>query len=314
MKITKEQYDEINNKIDTLTKSLNGGKGSGNFGHAGRPGEIGGSSSRGGGSSKGEAKKEKEKIIKQSKKTQESLGGWAEKNLDYPEDYKAKELSTDEIISRMASGEDFYEIVGQIDSVDREKVFGEMSKRLGVEYGDVYDTWLGDKPANIREYAESLKQSPRLRELATKAKEGLSHWKKTGETDQFLSGKEKDERSLRDMVHSTWTYGDDKDSEYLQKGQNRHTGEERYPNLTEKERKKIVDEEWDYCDKNLASGYAGTDSEGVSYNYEMYAPSKARGRKKNSLEKTITEAIFRTLNSDKRSGNFGSQKEGQNKK
>lgn len=34
---------KLNNKLDTLIKALNGAKGSGNFGHAGRPGKVGGS-------------------------------------------------------------------------------------------------------------------------------------------------------------------------------------------------------------------------------------------------------------------------------
>lgn len=33
----KTLYDELKNKIDKLEISLNGGKGSGNFGHVGRP-------------------------------------------------------------------------------------------------------------------------------------------------------------------------------------------------------------------------------------------------------------------------------------
>ena len=34
---------KLNNKLDSLIKALNGAKGSGNFGHAGRPGKVGGS-------------------------------------------------------------------------------------------------------------------------------------------------------------------------------------------------------------------------------------------------------------------------------
>ena len=46
-KITKKDYEELKNKIQILSKFLNGGKGSGNFGHLGRPGKVGGSSSQG---------------------------------------------------------------------------------------------------------------------------------------------------------------------------------------------------------------------------------------------------------------------------
>lgn len=50
MKISKEQYEKLKNKIDNLELALNGGKGSGNFGHAGRKGERGGSLPKGEGS------------------------------------------------------------------------------------------------------------------------------------------------------------------------------------------------------------------------------------------------------------------------
>lgn len=44
MKITEENYIELKNKLENLEKVINGGKGSGNFGHGGRPGKVGGSS------------------------------------------------------------------------------------------------------------------------------------------------------------------------------------------------------------------------------------------------------------------------------
>ena len=44
----KELYDKLKKRIDVLEIMLNGGPGSGNFGHAGRPGEVGGSSKGGG--------------------------------------------------------------------------------------------------------------------------------------------------------------------------------------------------------------------------------------------------------------------------
>ena len=49
MKITKEQYLQIANRLQELETQINGGKGSGNFGHAGRPGEVGGSAPEGSG-------------------------------------------------------------------------------------------------------------------------------------------------------------------------------------------------------------------------------------------------------------------------
>lgn len=63
MKITKEEYGKLAEKVASLEKALNGGKGSGNFGHTGRPGKIGGS-----GNGQGETVVEKEEIkVKMSK-------------------------------------------------------------------------------------------------------------------------------------------------------------------------------------------------------------------------------------------------------
>lgn len=53
MKITKSDYEKLNSKLSELETSLNGGKGSGNFGHSGRKGKVGGSGS-GQGFSKGQ--------------------------------------------------------------------------------------------------------------------------------------------------------------------------------------------------------------------------------------------------------------------
>lgn len=47
MKITKEEYNSLQEKVEKLEKLVNGGPGSGNFGHGGRPGEVGGSSKTG---------------------------------------------------------------------------------------------------------------------------------------------------------------------------------------------------------------------------------------------------------------------------
>ena len=301
-------YNSIREKIEDLEKRLNGGPGSGNFGHAGREGKIGGSAPSGsGGSSKksdytkadqikdfykagqiteaerdellAEAKADgtdKDKVEKPKEKTQpkqsktqpqkaaEDIYEWGKKNLSYPEDMRHNEkASFDQMLARMYDGDDFYKEFGDIDSVDREKVFDEMAKRTGLDYEDIYNTWLNghevgpklndeiykraiQSKQNVEKYLQSLIESPRLRELN---KKGYSK----------LSKKERDELNLRDMVSSG------KDSEYLRKGTSPHTSGEQYANLTEKERKKIVDEEWDYLNKNVESSPAGTDSEGVSY-------------------------------------------------
>ena len=52
-KITKAEYNALKEKVELLEQYLNGGKGSGNFGHSGRPGKVGGSGSGKGGVSTG---------------------------------------------------------------------------------------------------------------------------------------------------------------------------------------------------------------------------------------------------------------------
>ena len=50
-------YEELKNRIERLEVLLNGGKGSGNWGHQGRPGKVGGSSREGGGFGSAENRK-----------------------------------------------------------------------------------------------------------------------------------------------------------------------------------------------------------------------------------------------------------------
>jgi len=49
MKISRQTYNELKERLNKLEKLVNGGKGSGNFGHAGRLGERGGSAPEGSG-------------------------------------------------------------------------------------------------------------------------------------------------------------------------------------------------------------------------------------------------------------------------
>lgn len=52
MTISSYNIKKVNSKLDSLIKALNGGEGSGNFRHGGRPGQVGGSSSTGGSGTK----------------------------------------------------------------------------------------------------------------------------------------------------------------------------------------------------------------------------------------------------------------------
>lgn len=246
--------DELNNRIDRLTEAVirNGGKGSGNFGHAGRVGERGGSAPSGSSHSS----------VSLADKADEDIYSWGRKNLSFPEDMRHNEkASFNQMLARMHDGKDFYKEFGDLDSVDREIVFDEMAKRTGLEYSDIYHTWLqgntveldpsnpnykeaSQAEKNVRRYLQDLTKSPRQRNLDGR--------------NATLSKEEKDEQSLRSMVASVWTYGEDKQSPYL-------TDETSYTSLTPKQKKQIIDDEWKYLDEHVETEYAGEDSEGVSY-------------------------------------------------
>ena len=324
------------NSMEGLSAYENGGKGSGNFGHAGRPGEVGGSASSGGGASsstkytkadqikdqykaglitesemkglidkaekdgsakdevkKTETKKQKNTEAMPNKKSQESATAWAKKNFTSGEQITDKDMSFDEVLARMVDGEDYYKFMGS-DSVDREAMFSEMAKRTGLDYDDIYSAWMGDRSGQARRYIGELTRSPRHRELKQRDSAGFDAWRKTGTTDKFLNPKERDEKGLRDMVSSVWTYGGGKDSKYLHDG---------FKSLSDKERKKIIDDEWKYLDDNCTTSYAGEDSEGGSYRSIKYRPSDKK--KKNSLEDVLTDTLDKLLNGGKGSGNFG---------
>lgn len=63
----KQIYDILKEKVDNLERLLNGGPGSGNFGHLGRPGKVGGSSKEGGGLGSAENRRRGESRYKNQK-------------------------------------------------------------------------------------------------------------------------------------------------------------------------------------------------------------------------------------------------------
>lgn len=68
-----------------------------------------------------------------------------------------------------------------------------------------------------------------------------------------------DMKWLLDMVVSTWCYGGDRRSDYIMRYA---TGKA----ISKADMLKAVDKLFDYLDNNFTTRYAGTDSEGVSYN------------------------------------------------
>lgn len=74
----------------------------------------------------------------------ETIREWYMK--EYPTDECGKKIKSDatffSVLISMANGEDFFEKV-YCDSIIRERVFAELSKRLNCDYDDIYYLWLG---------------------------------------------------------------------------------------------------------------------------------------------------------------------------
>lgn len=138
------------NEMGGLDTFYNGGKGSGNFGHAGRPGKRGGS-----GSGQGDSKADPEiaEILEASFKKQYAK--------DYPEDYQAgeiKEVSFKEIAKGLADGKDIDDIIGEVDPAVRETAFIYLEDITGLDFDDFEGAWLGTKTPRFKEFeAQYLK-------------------------------------------------------------------------------------------------------------------------------------------------------------
>ena len=298
----RDTYSRVCKKIDELTKQINGGAGSGNFGHAGRPGKRGGSAPEGqgdgvytradqiedqhkaglitdsereellakakaDGSDKTEVEKpKKEKKAKGTHDLSHTSDSVKKEYLKkYPKDDlggKLNDITYDDVLEALSGGKNVYEVFGVGDSLIREHIFQMVEEKTGIPYDELYDAWL-DSPYKLN---ERLTQSPRAYELQQRRRGELG-----GEAGKKpLSQKDRDEESLRSMVHSVWAYDGDKEgNKYLH-------NPDSYTSLSAKERKKAIDDEWKYLDEHCIHPFAGTDNEGVSYNTTVYAPSKAK--------------------------------------
>lgn len=137
------------NEIADLDTFYNGGKGSGNFGHSGRPGEVGGSGKGGTNSRKSDARKRLEKALDSSFKKRYAK--------DYPDDYqldKIKDVTFREIAKGLAAKKDIYDIIGDVDSVIRERAFGYLTDMTKMDYDDFYDAWSGRKSPRFQTFED----------------------------------------------------------------------------------------------------------------------------------------------------------------
>ena len=101
----------------------------------------------------------------------------------YPDDPSGERIDPHATFARLVEsfpsddGHDFYVVSGVTDSTVRERVFGELSKRLDCEYSDIHDAWtrhtnldpdlLGDKSARMRrEVSDMIGDGPAAFALA----------------------------------------------------------------------------------------------------------------------------------------------------
>ena len=240
-----------------VVPTINGGHGSGNFGHSGRPGKVGGSG-KGDGIKVHEGSEEtdyyyaedgdrilasgktKEEALKKAKEKQRELdelmarkdaenvrkaieavkmgdhgfatvgeaakyadksrsGGetadkplsdWAKDNITYAEDLSGSNKSFDEVLQGMYDGEQFYDIVGNVDSVDREKIFTEMAKRTGLDYDDIYEVWLhgSDRTQLPRDNVNYQRMVEGIDNVEFYLKDKSDYRKMKDDTDTLISG------------------------------------------------------------------------------------------------------------------------------
>lgn len=54
---------------------------------------------------------------------------------------KVARVTFEEIYNKMVNGEDFYDIIGVMDSIVRERIFSGMVNAKGISYDELYDIW-----------------------------------------------------------------------------------------------------------------------------------------------------------------------------
>lgn len=100
---------------------------------------------------------------------------------------------------KAGEGEEIYDLIGVGDSLIRERIFGELSDRLGVDYDTIYDLWLGKKTESYKESFEYLSDEDQKKE----AKNILS---KYVSFDEVKNGEE-DLSYVKDQLQSLMAEG-----------------------------------------------------------------------------------------------------------
>lgn len=209
--------DVISNKRNRLEKAkegfakyLNGGKGSGNWGHDGRPGKVGGSSPRGGGSSKAKPSSRTRRGL--SAEAQEKLGEAKKSIANSEQDLVGKRQRAIGVLQSL----DLYAEPGRYD-VDGEQWVVENPLELNDDGDDeilqyafnkdgdkktVVELGLTDKASREKHYTESYAEHPRY---------DLKEFRKKNKTDSSISDEALNK--IRDFTDDSYAR-----SEALRKG------------------------------------------------------------------------------------------------
>ena len=67
---------------------------------------------------------------------------------------KIKDVTFREIARGLADGKNVYDIIGDVDSVIRERAFTYLEDMTKMDYDDFYYTWLGRKSARFRAFED----------------------------------------------------------------------------------------------------------------------------------------------------------------
>lgn len=172
------EKNSIHTRLDSLLKITNGGKGSGNFGHSGRPGLQGGSVSKGAsGKSGGSSKSSSTKDSKSSSKGSSSLSKRSQENIS-----EFKE----------AVGSDHRDVLDAIDS---------MPKRSQAAYEDTGRQLEGWR-RQAQEMADKMKK---MKEKEIKDQTDIDEVVDLAYDIQDISSELKD-TALREFPYDTWAH------------------------------------------------------------------------------------------------------------
>lgn len=158
-------YNRLNKTIEIMTKNviINGGEGSGNFGHEGRPGKVGGSSEKGGCSGVSEEQKSQVRDLAANKKRSSKLICKDISKLDFIKDFHKQNNLDFEVVEKPIKENSFLFYESEKGTAKKPSTYYIMEKDGNYYYVRGSDHW-GDFSTNLLQYYDD-------REIVKKTKE-----------------------------------------------------------------------------------------------------------------------------------------------